>query len=166
MLPGPAGYWMKLSDREGEMDILREIIIRDFRIKEYQSLIDMWSASGLPFKPLGRDSRKKLESELSAEQARLLVAELEGKLAGSVLVTHDGRKGWINRLAVFPPLRRKGIAGRLIAEAQKVLEQAGIEITAALIEGENPESRNLFRKMGFREHRDIVYFSSRKHPDV
>jgi ribosomal protein S18 acetylase RimI-like enzyme len=148
------------------MDIPREVVIRDFRMEEYQLLVDMWSASGLPFKPLGRDSREKLESELSGEQARLLVAELDGGLAGSVLVTHDGRKGWINRLAVLPPFRRKGIAGRLLAEAQKALEQAGIEITAALIEGENPESRNLFRKMGFREHRDIVYFSSRKHPDV
>jgi len=143
-----------------------KIIIREFRTAEYDNLLEMWSEAGLTFKPAGRDSRDKLESELDGGPGVLLVAELEGELVGSVLATHDGRKGWINRLAVLPGWRREGIASRLVAEAQNRLDQAGIEITAVLIEGDNPESRNLFRKLGFAQHSDIVYFSSRKHPDV
>ncbi|MGM0484096.1 MAG: GNAT family N-acetyltransferase [Candidatus Krumholzibacteriota bacterium] len=143
-----------------------KIIIREFRPDEYDSLTGMWSASGLSFKPSGRDRRERLISELRDGPGTLLVAEVDGDIAGSVLVTHDGRKGWINRLAVLPGLRRRGIARRLVEEAQRRLDQAGIEITAVLIEGDNPESRNLFRKLGFAEHGDIVYFSRRKHPGV
>lgn len=142
------------------------IIIREFRPDQYDSLVKMWSEAGLAFKPAGRDSRDKLESELDRGPGVLLVAELEGELVGSVLVTHDGRKGWINRLAVLPAWRREGIASSLVAEAQNILDRAGIEITAVLIEGDNPESKNLFRKLGFAQHSDIMYFSSRKHPDV
>ena len=45
----------------------------------------------------------------------------DGKLVGIVVATHDGRKGWINRLAVHPDYRRRGIAKKLIEEAEEYL---------------------------------------------
>jgi len=39
------------------------------------------------------------------------------ELVGSVLASHDERKGWLNRLAVAPNHRRRGPARRLIAAA-------------------------------------------------
>jgi ribosomal protein S18 acetylase RimI-like enzyme len=142
------------------------IIVRDFSPDEYDDLVKLWSAASLPFRPEGRDSRKNLTAELNNGPGRLLIAELEAKMAGSLLVTHDGRKGWINRLAVLPGLRRRGIAARLVEEAQSLLEQEGIEITAVLIEGDNPESKKLFEALGFVRHPDIAYYSRRKHPGV
>ena len=149
-----------------DKNIRGNIIIRDFRTEEYRSLVKMWKEADLPYKPEGRDSREKLEAELGRGIGSLLVAELNGTLCGSVLVTHDGRKGWINRLAVLPDLRRRGLAERLISEAQKRLDREGIEITAALIEDDNPSSAHFFRKLGFVEHCDITYFTRRKCPGV
>ena len=144
----------------------KEIIIRDFSIRDYEELIEMWVESGLSFKPEGRDSREKIGKELEGGAGSLLIAEMGGKIAGSVLVTHDGRKGWINRLAVLPELRGKGIGGKLASEAQKKLDEAGIEITASLIEEDNTDSILFFRKLGFKRHDGIIYFTRRKHPGV
>jgi ribosomal protein S18 acetylase RimI-like enzyme len=89
-----------------------------------------------------------------------------GKLIGAVIASSDGRKGWINRLAVDPEYRRRGIAKALIAEAEKALRQKGLKIFCALIEDSNKASKELFRKCGYVEHRDIIYFSKRESDEV
>ena len=49
----------------------------------------------------------------------------------------------------------------MITEAEKVLHKHGISISCALIDDDNKSSMQLFKKCGYKEHRDIVYFSKR-----
>jgi ribosomal protein S18 acetylase RimI-like enzyme len=76
------------------------------------------------------------------------------------------RRGWINRLAVDPEFRRRGIAKALIAEAEQVLKESGIKVFAVHIENWNMISKELFRKCGYVEHRDVTYFSKRESNEV
>lgn len=76
-----------------------------------------------------------------------------------VMVSHDGRKGWINRLAVDPAYRRQGLGARLIAAAEKELHGQGVEVVAALIEAQNEPTLNLFQKEGYLLAKDIFYLS-------
>jgi ribosomal protein S18 acetylase RimI-like enzyme len=94
------------------------------------------------------------------------VAEVEGRLVGVVLGTHDGRKGWINRLAVAPAYRRRGIAGLLVGELETRLEALGLEIVAALIESENRASLEFFRAIGYLHDPEIEYVSKRRSPET
>lgn len=87
--------------------------------------------------------------------------EKGGRLIGVVMVSHDGRKGWINRLAVDPAYRRQGLGARLIAAAEKELHDQGIEVIAAFIEAENEPSLNLFQEEGYLLAREIFYLSKR-----
>jgi GNAT superfamily N-acetyltransferase len=95
-----------------------------------------------------------------------LVAEVDGKLVGTVLGSHDGRKGWINRLAVSPAHRRRGIGGRLVAEVESRFAALGIEIFACLIEGWNEDSLATFQRLGYKPFPDIKYLTKRVQPDV
>jgi len=95
-----------------------------------------------------------------------LVAETNGKLVGSIFGTHDGRRGWINRLAVAPEFRRQGIARMLVAKVEKCLSELGIEIVASLIEAWNTKSMQAFERLGYKRHSDVFYFSKRKNSDV
>jgi GNAT superfamily N-acetyltransferase len=88
------------------------------------------------------------------------------RLVGVIVTTHDGRKGWINRLAVHPDDRRKGLGRRLISEAEQTLHDQGMQIIAALIENGNAASLTLFEHAGYVEYPGIHYVSKRQNYDV
>ncbi|MEM3770204.1 MAG: GNAT family N-acetyltransferase [Candidatus Bathyarchaeia archaeon] len=136
--------------------------IRKITIAHYEELVNLWRRAGLPFKPRGRDSKEAIARQMSANPEFFLGAFENGRLIGAVIISSDGRKGWINRLAVDPDFRRRSVAKALITKAEKVLEDHGVKIFCALIEDENEASKRLFKKCGYVEHRDIIYFSKRE----
>lgn len=140
--------------------------IRKFRAEDYDAVMALWKESELPYKPQGRDSREKILKEISQGIATFLVAVKGDMVIGTVLATHDGRKGWINRLAVTTEFRGQGIAQRLLEAGEKALYDRGIEIIACLIEDYNEVSMSFFQKSGYTKHTDIIYFSKRRHPGV
>lgn len=145
-----------------------EVLIRDFRIADYDRVMALWAEGGLPLKPQGRDSRERIERQIALANVRFLVAEAAegGQVIGTVLATHDGRKGWINRVAVASGLRRKGIGAELIRAAERWLGSQGMDILACLIEEDNAVSMAVFEKMGYKKHPEIIYFAKRKYPGV
>jgi len=143
-----------------------EISIRPLVIEDYDALVSLWQRAGLKFRPKGRDSREALRRQLSQGRVTILGAKNEGRLTGVVMVSHDGRKGWINRLAVDPAYRRRGLGARLITAAEKELYGQGIEVIAALIEAGNEPSLNLFQKEGYLLAREILYLSKRPGEEV
>lgn len=147
-------------------DILQNIKIRKFQMEDYEVVLALWQACGLPAKPTGRDSREKIQKEISRDFTHFLVAELDNKLIGTVVATTDGRKGWVNRLAVTEELRHNGIARLLLEKAEQIFNDMGIEIFTCLIEADNETSMNFFQKSGYVKHTDIIYFSKRKYPGV
>jgi len=140
--------------------------IRRLQVEDYPRLVELWSKAGLPFKPKGRDSPQAIAKQMKENPDFFIGAFENGKLIGAVIASSDGRKGWINRLAVDPEYRRRGIAKAWTTEAEKALRQKGLKIFCALIEDSNKASKELFRKCGYVEHRDIIYFSKRESDEV
>lgn len=143
-----------------------DVVIRRFRMSDYDRVIELWQQGHLPLKPKGRDSREEIERQIQLSNVIFLVAESAGKVIGTVLATHDGRKGWINRLAIDPAFREQGLGQKLIQEAEEELEKDGIMMFAALIEEDNPPSINLFGKLGYEYHPEIKYFTRKKFPEI
>jgi len=138
--------------------------IREYRTGDYESVLALWAEAGLPFKSEGRDRRKIVDSQVRQPNVIFLVAESEGRLVGTVLATHDGRKGWINRLAVDPAYRRLGIGSRLVREAETRLEALDMDVLACLIEEGNDASRQTFETLGYERHPEIHYFVKKRYP--
>jgi N-acetylglutamate synthase len=145
---------------------MTEIAIREMTLDDYDAVTRLWTCAGLPFRPGGRDRREKMSLEMERGTALFLVAEAEGEIVGVVLGTHDGRRGWINRLAVAPAYQRQGIACRLVREVEARTEALGIEIVAALIESENEASLAFFQAIDYLHAPHIEYVSKRRSADT
>ena len=139
--------------------------IRTLTLEDYDRIVEIWTRAELSFRPLGRDGKEFVQSEMGQETAVFLGAEIDETLVGVVLGTHDGRKGWINRLAVLPEVRERGIGKALVKEVELRLNELGILIVTCLVEGESDASKALFESLGYVAHPDITYYSKRRSSD-
>ena len=140
--------------------------IRKLTIEDYDDLIRVWADAGLPYHPFGRDSKEHIAKEMQRPDTAFIGLFEDGQLVAAGLATFDGRKGWINRVAVDPDYRRRGLAGEIIRACESFLESLGAEIISSLIEDYNLPSMALFQKHGYLYHEDILYFSKRKSEDT
>ncbi|UCD97240.1 MAG: GNAT family N-acetyltransferase [Candidatus Bathyarchaeota archaeon] len=136
-------------------------------IEDYDRIKSLWHRAGLQSRLKGRDSFVMMQQQMEANPDLFIGAFSDDRMIGFVIGSFDGRlKGWINRLSVDPEYRRLGIAQELIARVEEALEKRGITLFCALIESSNIESLNLFRKIGYVPHDDILYVSRRKSQDI
>lgn len=140
--------------------------IRQLNFDSYDSIIGLWQTAGLPYKPKGRDGKQDMRKEFERNPDLMLGAFEGDELIGVIIGTDDGRKGWINRLAVSPQHRQRGVAKELINALEKALKKRGRKIICTLVEDWNETSLNLFKKVGYIKHDDIFYLSKREDNDV
>jgi ribosomal protein S18 acetylase RimI-like enzyme len=138
------------------------VAVRPLGESELESMVKVWESSGLPCRPKGRDSLRALKTQRRASPELFIGAFDHGTLVGVALVSDDGRKGWINRLAVIPEAQGKGIARRLILESEKALRARGRRLFCVQIEGYNKASMELFERAGYKKEDDIFYFTKRE----
>ena len=134
--------------------------------EDYDAIIDIWDMAGLPFKPLGRDSKDEIIRQIELDPDMFLGAFLDHQMVGMIMGSYDSRKGWLNRLAVIPEHQGKGIAQNLVEEMEKRLKAKGFRIIATLIEDGHEVSMALFKKAGYIVHNDITYLTKREDSDV
>lgn len=140
-------------------------------IEDYDKIITLWERAGLPFKPAGRDSREKMNAQMERDPELFIGAfdldegvashKTKGRLVGVIIGTDDGRKGWLNRLAVEPDYQGKGIGKALVEECEKRLRKRGRKIICVLVEEWNENSLRFFLHCRYHLHRDIFYLSKR-----
>jgi GNAT superfamily N-acetyltransferase len=140
--------------------------IRPYRQPEYAALLRLWQAAGLDHRPRGRDSEQGLAAVSAAQPELFLVAVADGRLVGSIMGSHDGRKGWINRLAVDPAWRRRGVARQLVERLEGWFGRHGIGVIAALVDGDDAPSHPLFQALGYKRHPAISYYTKRESSDT
>jgi GNAT superfamily N-acetyltransferase len=141
-------------------------VVKTLTPGEYEEILALWARAGLPARPDGRDAPEAFRKQHERGLQRAIGICANRLLVAVAILTHDGRKGWINRLAVDPEHRRMGYASALIEEAERWFnEEAGVEVSSALIHTHNEASRALFAELGY-ETIDVVYVRKLARPDA
>ncbi|HKX42091.1 MAG TPA: nucleotidyltransferase family protein [Burkholderiaceae bacterium] len=101
------------------------------------------------------DAQPEIEKFLARNPGLSLVALAEGRVVGTILVGHDGRRGLIHHLAVAASIRRLGVGRRLVRHGLAALAQAGIRKCHLLVFADNAAGRGFWAAIG-AEHRDAL----------
>jgi ribosomal protein S18 acetylase RimI-like enzyme len=123
-------------------------VIREFARSDYPAAAAVWAAAGREVVPLA-----ELEG---LNPALILVAVPADRVAGVVIGTWDGRRGWILRLAVDPSHRRRGIAGRLVTELESRLRGLGCPRVNLLVLPDNEAGLRFWQARGYLPAPDIL----------
>src|SRR2546428_2523929 len=108
------------------------IEIRPCRLEECPDVLALWQRADAI--PSPTDSLEELTRLVGAHTDYLLVAVERGAVVGSVIGGWDGWRGNIYRLAVAPDARRRGLARRLVDQAERRLVSQGARRISALVE--------------------------------
>ena len=141
--------------------------IARLQLRDYEAVVDLWRRAGLVEKLMLRDGRRAFARQLRLNPGLYLGAYDGKRLVGTVLGTHDTRKGWVNRLAVDPAYQRRGVGTRLLRACERALVRKGMKVIAALIVEGNEPSANLFRGSGYETLPEgILYVRKKLLPDA
>ena len=131
---------------------------RTMTINDYEAAIALWSESeGVRLRDA--DSREGIEKYLLRNPGLSFVAEVEGKLVGTIMAGHDGKRGYVQHLSVADSHRRLGIATRLVSLCLEALKNEGIQKSHLMILPENEAAQTFWASQGWAYRSDILLYS-------
>ena len=130
-----------------------DVVIRPARADEVREVLALWRQAGAI--PSVTDDAESVRALIRRDPGSLLLAEVDGRAVGTLVVTWDGWRGHLYRLVVSPDVRRRGIASRLVHEAERRLRAAGAKKVTAIVVAEHDHAVGFWRAVGY-EHDENV----------
>lgn len=132
-------------------------------VNDYEGVYELWTNTpGMGINSTD-DSREGIEKYIKRNPTTSFVALAGGKIVGAILAGHDGRRGFIQHLAVLPDFRKRGIASALVDRAMNALEGEGIHKVALLAFKKNELGNGFWDKMEFKVREDVYYRNKNIH---
>jgi hypothetical protein len=89
--------------------------------------------------------------------ATVLLGRDDGALVASVLVGHDGHRGWVYYVTVDPDHRFKGFGRAIMNAAENWLRARGIEKLQLMVRGDNTRVHAFYGSLGYFEQERVVF---------
>lgn len=105
------------------------------------------------------DNPQAIGRYLKRNPGMCFVAFEEGNLIGAVLCGTEGRRGYLNHLAVLPAFRRKGIGSALVEKALAALKKAGVGKCNLFLYRDNDPGRRFWEKTGWQVRDNLMVVS-------
>lgn len=117
------------------------------------AVVALWQRCGLtrPWNDPHADHARALD----AASSTVLVARDADRIVGSVMVGHDGHRGWLYYLAVAPDRRGQGIGRALFAAAEDWLRAAGAPKVQLMVRSDNEPALAFYTAIGLARQ-DVV----------
>ncbi|MFW6257372.1 MAG: GNAT family N-acetyltransferase [Prolixibacteraceae bacterium] len=144
------------------------MIVREAAKEEYNCIVEFQLAMAIETEDISLD-RATVEKGVKAVLAddtrgRYYVAEIEGRIAGSLLTTYewsDWRNGtilWIQSVYVLPEFRRRGVYRNLYSHVKKMVlldnRLNGIRLYA---DKSNKAAHETYRKLGMMDDHYVTF---------
>ena len=104
------------------------------------------------------DSREGVERFLKRNPTTSVVAVEDGKVVGSILCGHDGRRGCLYHVCVDEAYRRHGIGKDMVVYAMKALQDEKINKVSLIAFTQNDIGNAFWNTIGWTERLDLNYY--------
>ena len=118
-------------------------------------IVALWQACGLT-RPWN-DPAADVAFARRGSNATVLIGRDDSAIVATVLVGHDGHRGWVYYLAVDPNHRHKGYGRIMMDTAENWLRETGIEKLQLLVRADNKSVKNFYQSLGYSEQERIIY---------
>jgi len=89
--------------------------------------------------------------------AAVLLGRHEGAVVASVLVGHDGHRGWVYYVTVDPDHRYKGYGRVIMTAAEDWLRARGIQKLQLMVRGDNLQVRTFYEALGYYDQQRVTF---------
>jgi len=115
----------------------------------------LWQACGLtrPWNDPAADIALARREPNSA----ILIGRDGDAIAATVLVGHDGHRGWVYYVATDPERRSRGYGRVIMNAAEDWLREAGLAKVQLMVRRENERAGAFYQSIGYAESQTIVF---------
>lgn len=132
--------------------------VRVMTIEDYEGVYDLWmTIKGFAMRSID-DSREGVERFLLRNPGTSVVAQEDGKIVGSILCGHDGRRGCLYHVCVHEDYRMRGIGKSMVVYCMKALERERISKVSLIAFTKNDVGNAFWRKVGWTKREDLNYY--------
>jgi ribosomal protein S18 acetylase RimI-like enzyme len=89
--------------------------------------------------------------------ATVLVGRNDGAVVASVLVGHDGHRGWVYYVTVDPNHRYKAYGREIMTAAENWLRARGIQKLQLMVRGDNLQVRAFYESLGYYDQERVTF---------
>jgi ribosomal protein S18 acetylase RimI-like enzyme len=132
--------------------------IEPVRPEWFEDVVGLWELAGLT-RPWN-DPRADLRRAVDGPASVVLIGVNGGRLIATVMVGHDGHRGWVYYLAVNPDAQREGHGRTMMSAAETWLRDRGVAKVNLMVRGANHAAGGFYRSLGY-ETDDVLVFSRR-----
>ncbi len=139
--------------------------LRTMTVADHTAILELWrQTEGICIRAV--DSVDATQRYLVRNPGMSFVAVEEGAIIGTIQSGHDGRRGYIQHLAVASSHRMQGVGRRLVNAALQALSRAGIAKSHLFVLKENRSAQSFWSKLGWELREDVHLFSLNRSSDT
>ena len=132
--------------------------IRVMTIDDYSEVYKLWTdISGFSMKSVD-DSFEGVSMFLKRNPSTSVVAVENGRIVGSILCGHDGRRGCLYHVCVHPDHRLQGIGKSMVVFAMEALRREHISKVSLIAFTKNDIGNAFWNTIGWTKREDINYY--------
>lgn len=123
--------------------------IRELTGDDRAAATGLWKEAQLtrPWNEPDRD----FDRALTGTTSTVIGALDAGGLAATVMVGHDGHRGWVYYLVVKPANRGGGVGRRLMQEAESWLRERDVVKLNLMVRHSNAEALSFYQQLGYED---------------
>ncbi|HVZ50836.1 MAG TPA: GNAT family acetyltransferase [Pseudolabrys sp.] len=122
---------------------------------DVEAIVALWTRCGLT-RPWN-EPRADIARARSGANATVLVGRADGEIVASIMVGHDGHRGWFYYLSVEPTQQGRGYGRAITQAAEQWLAARGVEKVMLMVRGDNRAVHDFYRALGYFDQPRTIF---------